>query len=171
MSLSLWRVLDKGWNFKLHSIRLGFFSLIRRSYSLSFGCWLHIASQDIQTHSSPLVTVTRSLVSLDPSPFHYSKRWDLEQDESKLQYLPLETSEIRLFVLCPGSDADVVSGHIEHSSWGYQSGKQYEALSYVWGDIRDCDTILVGGRTVSVTKSLETALRHLRSVWEMSRVE
>ena len=67
-----------------------------------------------------------------------------------------------MFVLCPGSDADVVSGHIEHSSLGYKSGKSFEALSYVWGDIRDCHTILVGGRSVSVTKSLETALRHLR---------
>jgi Heterokaryon incompatibility protein (HET) len=67
-----------------------------------------------------------------------------------------------LFVLCPGSDADVVSGRIEHSSWGYRSGKSYEALSYVWGDIRDLDTILIDGRTVSVTKPLEAALRHLR---------
>jgi len=55
-----------------------------------------------------------------------------------------------------------VSGHIEHSSWGYNSGKSYEALSYVWGDIRDSAIILVDGRIVSVTKSLETALRHLR---------
>jgi hypothetical protein len=67
-----------------------------------------------------------------------------------------------LFVLCPGSGADVVSGHIEHSSWGYKSGKSYEALSYIWGDIRDSEAILVDGSTVSVTKSLETALRHLR---------
>ena len=67
-----------------------------------------------------------------------------------------------MFVLCPGSDADVVSGRIEHSSWGYKSSKPYEALSYVWGDIRDSDTILVDSRTVFVTKSLETALRHLR---------
>jgi hypothetical protein len=67
-----------------------------------------------------------------------------------------------LFVLCPGSDADIVSGHIEHSSWEYEPQKQYETLSYVWGDIGDAITILADGRTVSVTKSLETALRHLR---------
>jgi hypothetical protein len=35
-------------------------------------------------------------------------------------------------------------------------------LSYVWGNIRDSATILADGRTISVTKSLETALRHLR---------
>jgi hypothetical protein len=35
-------------------------------------------------------------------------------------------------------------------------------LSYVWGDIRDSANITFDGRTVSVTKSLETALRHLR---------
>ena len=65
-----------------------------------------------------------------------------------------------MFVLYPGKDADAVSGHIEHSSW--ESRKQYEALSYVWGNIRDSDAILVNGHTVFVTKSLEIALRHLR---------
>ncbi|KAE9367140.1 HET-domain-containing protein [Stipitochalara longipes BDJ] len=137
MSSNLWRVLDKAWNFKLPPFTFGFFS--RRSYSLSLGCWLHIASQESQNHGTPLAT-----------------------DEAKIQYLPLETSEIRLFVLCPGSDAEVISGRIEHSTWGWRSNKSYEALSYVWGDIRDSDTILVDGCTVSVTRSLETALRHLR---------
>jgi hypothetical protein len=80
----------------------------------------------------------------------------------KIQYLPLEKSEIRLFVLSACSDTDIVSGRIEHSSWGFLSNNPYEALSYVWGDIRDSDTILVNGRTISVTKSLEAALRHLR---------
>ncbi|KAN0104774.1 HET domain containing protein [Hyaloscypha variabilis] len=139
MSLHIWRVLDKAWNFKLLPIGFGFFSQIRQSYHLSFGCWLHIFSQDIQSHSTLSATY-----------------------ETKIQYLPLEESEIRLFILYPGSDEDAVSGRIEHSSWGFNSNKQYEALSYVWGDVRDSVAILVDGRTVSVTKSLETALRHLR---------
>lgn len=76
--------------------------------------------------------------------------------------MPLRVSEMRLFVLYPGSAADVISGYIEHSRWGYNSGKQYKALSYVWGDIRDSATILADSYIVSVTKSLEVALRYLR---------
>lgn len=64
-----------------------------------------------------------------------------------------------MFILHPGLEADVIAGHIEHSSWG---SKPYEALSYVWGDIRDSTTILANDHTISITKSLETALRHLR---------
>jgi hypothetical protein len=67
-----------------------------------------------------------------------------------------------LFVLYPGSDADVVSGYIENGSCEYTTDKSYEALSYVWSNIRDFGHILVDGHSVSVTKSLETALRHLR---------
>lgn len=68
MSSYLWRVLNKSWSFKLPSIGLGLFSLTRRSYSLSFGCWLQIASQDIQNHTAPLTAVIRSPVSLNLSP-------------------------------------------------------------------------------------------------------
>lgn len=38
----------------------------------------------------------------------------------------------------------------------------YEALSYVWGNTDDNTSIIVNNTHVSVTKSLETALRHLR---------
>lgn len=38
----------------------------------------------------------------------------------------------------------------------------FEALSYVWGGTDNCATILVNDACVSVTKSLETALRRLR---------
>jgi hypothetical protein len=55
-----------------------------------------------------------------------------------------------------------MSGCVVHSSWGWTSGKTYEALSYVWGDVRDSIPILVDGHPVSVTKSLESAVRHLR---------
>ena len=65
----------------------------------------------------------------------------------------------------PGLDTDVVSGHVEHTgSWGCfgENSSQYEALSYVWGDLGDSTNILVNGRTINVTKSLEAALRQLR---------
>ena len=77
-------------------------------------------------------------------------------------YYPLGKSEIRLFILSPGSGADTISGHIEHKSLSYRTDTQYEALSYVWGDTKDPVPITVDDCVVSVTKSLEAALRHLR---------
>ena len=83
---------------------------------------------------------------------------------TKLQYLPLENanSAIRLFVLHPGSHTDVISGHIEHSPLCFKERKHYEALSYVWGDTQDLTAIQANRSTISVTRSLEAALRHLR---------
>ncbi|KAI0146898.1 HET-domain-containing protein [Xylariaceae sp. FL1272] len=40
--------------------------------------------------------------------------------------------------------------------------QQYEALSYVWGDLSDLHHILVNGHNVSITKGLSSALRSLR---------
>src|ERR1700761_7438992 len=38
----------------------------------------------------------------------------------------------------------------------------YEALSYVWGDIDNCQSISVGTYPFGVTKNLHAALSHLR---------
>jgi len=86
-----------------------------------------------------------------------------EQRDAPVQYSPLsrERDEIRLFLLHPGSDGDVVTGHMEcRELWSAR--KSFEALSYVWGGTDDGATILVDDTSVSVTKSLEAALRHLR---------
>ncbi|RYC79611.1 hypothetical protein BFJ63_vAg17504 [Fusarium oxysporum f. sp. narcissi] len=79
-------------------------------------------------------------------------------DGTKIDYQPLKPSEIRLFILDPGSSTDALSGRIQQSSWG----TDYEALSYVWGDVQDSTTMCIDGHTVSVTRSLGTALDHLR---------
>src|ERR1700733_338132 len=86
-----------------------------------------------------------------------------EQRDAPVQYSPLssERNEIRLFSLHPGSDGDIVSGHIECRELGPAS-KSFEALSYVWGETGDGATIQVHDAPVSVTKSLEAALRYLR---------
>ena len=83
---------------------------------------------------------------------------------TELQYSPLDKNEIRLFDLEPGSDADIISGHLRHhSEWGHWPGsKEYEALSYVWGSAEHPSNIRVNGRIVTVTESLHTALRQLR---------
>jgi len=77
-------------------------------------------------------------------------------------YLLSEESEIRLFILYPSLDVYVVSGSMEYSPRHYKASKQYEVLSYFWGDIGDSDTIFVNGCTISVAKSPEAALRYLR---------
>jgi hypothetical protein len=46
----------------------------------------------------------------------------------------------------------------------------FTALSYVWGDAPDTTTILVDGKPLSVTKTLDLALRHLREPKMVIRV-
>ena len=85
-----------------------------------------------------------------------------EQRDAAAQYSPLSCeNEIRLFLLYPGSDGDVVTGRMECLELGSVC-KLFEALSYVWDGTDDGATILVDDISVSVTKSLEAALRHLR---------
>lgn len=86
----------------------------------------------------------------------------LEQREAPIHYAPLTSArEFRLFTLHPGSDGDVVAGHMEHVGFG-QAFRSFEALSYVWGGTDNCANMLVDDACVSVTKSLEAALRRLR---------
>ncbi|KAH7303871.1 heterokaryon incompatibility protein-domain-containing protein [Stachybotrys elegans] len=139
MTSYIWKLFDKAWGFDICFLNFGFASFTRRTYHLSFGCWFRIASRDIQNQANPVAT-----------------------DETKIQYSPLEASNIRLFTLHPGLDVEVISGTIENKSWGYSSGNPYEALSYVWGQTKSPNTIIVNGYTVPITKSLEDALRHLR---------
>lgn len=64
-----------------------------------------------------------------------------EQRDASVQYSPLRhENEIGLFLLHPGSDSDVVTGHLECRKLGSAS---FEALSYVWGGTDDSTTILV----------------------------
>jgi Heterokaryon incompatibility protein (HET) len=75
-------------------------------------------------------------------------------------FRPLEESEIRLFVLDPDGENGAIRGHIIYARCGTC---KYEALSYVWGQIRETSTIYIDGNQVSVTKGLESALRNLRA--------
>lgn len=85
------------------------------------------------------------------------------QRDAPVQYCPLDRAkgENRLFHLHPGSDGDVISGSLECHELG-SARESFDALSYVWGEIGDCTTIVVDETPVSVTKSLEAALRGLR---------
>jgi Heterokaryon incompatibility protein (HET) len=80
-------------------------------------------------------------------------------------YQPLEQGSIRLLNIEPGAQAESIKCHLTHSSlfeFSQGEGREYEALSYVWGDQSDPPTISIGGSAVKVTKNLEAALRAVR---------
>jgi hypothetical protein len=87
--------------------------------------------------------------------------------ESTIDYQRLSVlkAEIRLLRIAPlasdaGSD-DTAQCTLEHVTLG--NPPPYVALSYCWGSTANTAEIIVSGRKVNVTASLETALRRLRN--------
>ncbi|KAF2735089.1 HET-domain-containing protein, partial [Polyplosphaeria fusca] len=89
-------------------------------------------------------------------------------------YESLPRNAIRILTILPGLQGDVVRCTISHArlkTGDSDVAPQYTALSYVWGDPRVREEILVDGFKVSVTENLYLALRHLqhksatRRVW------
>lgn len=66
----------------------------------------------------------------------------------------------RVLVLKPGGGDDKLAGRLE-PLWIGNSG-DYKALSYVWGEPRLTDAILIDGKKLAITESLGAALRRLR---------
>ncbi|KAH7191141.1 heterokaryon incompatibility protein-domain-containing protein [Fusarium oxysporum] len=149
MSSYLRRTYNKAWHFELTFYGLAHLFPNVRPYSISFGYWLQIFSNEAQSQTAPAMLENPGIPLIFRIPTH---------DGTKIDYQPLKPSEIRLFILDPGSSTDALSGRIQQSSWG----TDYEALSYVWGDVQDSTTMCIDGHTVSVTRSLGTALDHLR---------
>ena len=91
------------------------------------------------------------------------------------QYSKLEgTDAIRLIYLQPCEDLE---GGVECSlkdasliAYGDDIGDHYIAISYVWGDQDDTRSILVDGRPLTITASLDSALRHVRDPRRVLRV-
>lgn len=73
----------------------------------------------------------------------------------------MKDSEIRLFILNPGSATEPVHGRLINVTLGH--APQYDALSYAWGNPADVESILVNATSMGVTHNLESALRHLRN--------
>lgn len=91
------------------------------------------------------------------------------------QYRPLTESDgIRLFGLQPAPGrSEMATGLLLHTTLKdccEDVIDHFTALSYVWGDTSDLATIIVDGKPLSVTKTLETALRHLRDSKRVIRV-
>ncbi|KAH6689931.1 heterokaryon incompatibility protein-domain-containing protein [Leptodontidium sp. MPI-SDFR-AT-0119] len=91
------------------------------------------------------------------------------------QYQKLtEPDAIRLILLLPSDDlqsplvCELISTTLSH----YQNEllDHYTALSYVWGDPSLRATMKVAGRALSITASLDTALRHLRDSSRTRRI-
>jgi len=78
-----------------------------------------------------------------------------------LVYSSLASAErqIRLLRILSGSEEQPLECVLEPASL---EECQYTALSYCWGSASDRKNIMVNGQTISVTKNLENALRHLR---------
>lgn len=69
--------------------------------------------------------------------------------------------EIRVLVLHTGNFHDPITCTLATVS--LKSCPHFNALSYVWGDSRLRGDIVLNGVPITVTRNLETALRHLRS--------
>ncbi|KAJ1334957.1 HET domain-containing protein [Microdochium nivale] len=109
-------------------------------YRITFGLWLRVSAE------GPSCEVVSPLMR-----------------NSLIQDTPLrQGSDIRSVVLHPGSGSDVVSGDVEEDQPSRKSQRSFEALSYVWGDASGTKIINIERADISVTKSLEAALRHLR---------
>ena len=160
MSSYFWDILANSWHFTLPSFGLNRVLPIFKSHNISFGFWLRITGEGANCPTISTAMVSNTLVSKS-TQLH--KHWITAQQETPIPYpvLNLERSEIRVFLLHPGSDGDVVSGSMECCDLG-TARDSFEALSYVWGAIDDNAIIIVDGNYVPVTKSLEAALRHLR---------
>ena len=80
-------------------------------------------------------------------------------------YQPLsrERKEIRLLQLISVSD-DEIACTLEAVS--LQDGLPFTALSYVWGDHNNRESITVNGQTMDITVSLASALRHAGMHWQ-----
>jgi hypothetical protein len=82
-------------------------------------------------------------------------------------YVSLDPAKntIRLLGLLPGEASDHIQCEIKEVPLSQKP--VYEALSYAWGDPTACVTITVENKQHAVTRSLDIALRHLRSTTEV----
>lgn len=82
------------------------------------------------------------------------------QGTTGLTYRPLAKNEIRLIRLTKGSlSSDYYELEVQH--FDLPTAPPYLALSYVWGDPRKVETILVDDRKLDVTVNLYQALGHI----------
>lgn len=74
--------------------------------------------------------------------------------------LDYENYEIRIRTTLAGSDLQIISATLEHTS--LIDAPAYAALSYCWGDHQIMTPIFIDGSQAPVTVNLEAALLRLR---------
>lgn len=82
------------------------------------------------------------------------------QASSLYQPLDPSRSEIRLIEILQGEPTDAIRCNL--TTVGLHELPIFAALSYVWGDEADGETIYLNGHAVQATRNLGAALRHLR---------
>ncbi|XDG08778.1 hypothetical protein ABKA04_008393 [Annulohypoxylon sp. FPYF3050] len=71
-----------------------------------------------------------------------------------------ECNQFRILTLLPGSREKPLECVLEHGDIG--NSPPYEAISYVWGDIRNKVNIICNGKPLAISVNLEGVLRHFR---------
>jgi len=77
----------------------------------------------------------------------------------KYIYAPLEPRNIRILELQPGRSGPF---RAHFSVVSVDSGIEYDALSYMWGEATPVGHVLVGGAAIPIASNLRTALKYLR---------
>jgi hypothetical protein len=91
---------------------------------------------------------------------------DLSQPGTKCfqQAFPIRNDEIRVFDVLPGSGLEPIT--LEGRVLSLSSADGFEALSYVWGNLKDIHSVKVSGYDLEITYVLYAALRQLRQTRE-----
>lgn len=123
---------------------------MNRYYSQYSSDWSHITQQPVEKAREEYSPASETIESFEPAVLaEFYKYQRIEE--------PWTT---RVLVLSPGNETDRLEGHLETLEIG--SGQEYRALSYVWGEPHETDVIFIDGKRLSITKSLDAALRHGR---------
>jgi len=85
---------------------------------------------------------------------------DNEKNETIYVSLNADKREVQVITIAPGAFNENI--YCKLNSISLNDNPSYTALSYCWGDAKQRGDIYVNGQKVSVTKSLELALRYMR---------
>jgi hypothetical protein len=79
-------------------------------------------------------------------------------------YAPLDPGlkEIRVLVLHAGPESAEICCSLVHTSLATETHREYEAVSYCWGDTKDPESITLDDRSFAITQSAGSALRVFR---------
>jgi hypothetical protein len=127
----------------------------------------HAVSAILERLEMPSFHELRSAVKgAAASPMQQAENTQFSNAPYSYQPLDVENSEIRLLALNrAGKNTDDLSGQLVQVSLDDEQAiglKQFNALSYVWGEPEMDRRIYIDGHLLMIPKNLESALRHGR---------